>query len=86
MSKILLILIFPLEIITVCRQGCLKCSNSDVCLLCDGTNKYYLDLNGECWTKDSLNNCLKTDLYGTCLLCQPAYFLNSSNKQCVLLQ
>ena len=64
-----------------CTIGCLKCSTTDVCSLCDITNNYYLK-DGACKVAN-ITNCLLIDSEGTCLMCKPSFYIK--DKKCVAI-
>ena len=83
--KSLLCIILLIEItIQICSKGCLKCTTSNNCLLCDSTLFYKLE-NSTCIKKDH-PNCEKMDIKGNCINCLKNYWLNSSTKKCTEIE
>lgn len=64
-----------------CAAGCLKCSSSDVCLLCETWSNQVL-ANGTCISKTN-PNCQIQSVTGTCLLCSPNFYLDPSSLACL---
>jgi hypothetical protein len=64
----------------ICGDGCLKCTPSNECLLCDQLSNYYMSSFG--CRKSNLKNCSILDYGGKCLLCMPNFYKDST-KLCV---
>jgi hypothetical protein len=58
-----------------CIAGCLVCSKTKVCLLCDFTTNLYL-MNGKCSTA-SVEFCEVYNFDGACLTCKANYYLEA---------
>lgn len=65
---------------TLCSPGCLICSSSAKCSLCDVENSYVLNSSSECETQ-SLPNCRLSFAKDKCHMCQSPYYVSSG--ECV---
>lgn len=65
----------------VCDVGCLRCTTSNTCVLCDITRGYYLD--GFDCIRMSVSNCEIVGLDGMCLECGPGFFLDKAGGGCL---
>lgn len=74
----LLLLIFTLQTASQdsCSEGCLICSSSGNCSLCDVENSYSLNSSSQC-EKQTLANCLLSFSVGDCEICQSPFYSKS---------
>lgn len=63
-----------------CTPGCLQCSESRTCSLCDPFNSYYLD-NFTCIKKNI--NCEQLTSKTSCKLCPPKHYFDPNIPQCL---
>ena len=56
------------RILAECAAGCLKCAADGTCIQCDYFNSYFLN-SGEC-VKKNISNCVLSDIYSNCMICQ----------------
>lgn len=66
---------------TQCNVGCLRCSSTNTCLLCDTTNKYVLS-NGACSLATD-SNCLIFGQSGVCVQCKFEYYVDPNTNKCL---
>lgn len=66
-----------------CNYGCLKCSASGSCQVCDYSNRYFLS-SGVCIETYS-KNCELHSIDGRCMKCNAAYYLDYSTLKCVAI-
>lgn len=81
LKKILLILLITQISKQNCGEGCLKCTTTDQCLICDTLQSYKL-VETKC-EKNSIENCIISNLTGDCLGCKEDFYLDSVSKKCV---
>jgi hypothetical protein len=64
-----------------CTTGCLACSSTNTCTVCDVSKKYYAN-NGTC-AISALTNCAVISQAGACVSCNTGYYLDASTAKCV---
>lgn len=69
------------QIISSCNSGCLRCSKTDVCLMCDFTKFYYLS-EGLC-VQSRVENCMMISFSGQCIACNQGFILDSVGNLCI---
>lgn len=82
MRFLLIFIILLKNILSECKEGCLRCDPpTEKCLLCDGRNLYYNE-GGICKKSDVENCSLLSEKSGFCLICIPDYYI--LNGKCVI--
>ena len=59
LNKILFLIYLINLIISICEEGCLKCSKLNFCEICDSINFYYVGKSG--CVKSEIENCYILD-------------------------
>ncbi len=78
MLKQLLVCYIAIQItIQACTTGCLKCSATNECQLCDNSKFYSLNTATKACTKISIDNCVTMNATGECITCGSSYYLNA---------
>lgn len=68
----------------VCSDGCLVCSSTGQCKLCD-LSSFYIPQVGSC-VKREVQNCLYINQSGDCLECEDGFFYNLFERKCLELE
>lgn len=69
-----------------CHVGCLTCSDSSECLLCDTLNFFYFDESGSTCVQKTIPNCFYSEKSTKCDFCESDYFWNATAANCELLE
>lgn len=64
-----------------CSNGCLKCSATNACQVCDTLKSYYLNVTA--CVISSLTNCKVLGQSGSCVLCNTGFYLGLGTLNCV---
>ena len=83
LSKLLFLLTLIHVSFGICSQGCLSCSTSTTCLLCNVSNNFYLS-NNDCFPYLSLK-CATISQTGVCLYCVCSNYLDLTVNRCIAL-
>lgn len=67
---------------SLCSAGCLRCSRSNWCLLCD-SGRGWVESEGTCFPGVSLLNCEVASSEGGCLRCAPDFAVDKTSGRCV---
>lgn len=64
-----------------CNIGCLVCTTTNNCLLCDFTNSFYL--NSTTCTSKKISGCQIANPIGGCLACEAGFYFDLTTKVCL---
>ena len=80
---IILFLMLMSHVQTRCEVGCLKCSDKNLCLVCDHKLNYFNE-NGRCKVK-IVKECEIPSIDGRCMKCLKDFYLDSVTLKCVAI-
>ena len=81
MTKLAVIALVTGLIVSVCREGCLKCVGANQCQVCDFQKNFYL-LGFSC-EKINQANCVLPDIEGKCVTCTDKHYVDFNSGTCV---
>lgn len=69
-----------------CHPGCLSCSDSAECLLCDSLNFFYFDETDSACVQTKREHCLYSENRDECSFCAEGRFWDSASQKCEELE